>query len=290
MSIGKVIRHYRKERKLTQKKLGGLYHSDSHVSDIERGIVFPSHKTLIDFSNTMGVNLTKYLEFVDAEDPIQVEAVIAEAIQLVKNYQYTAANDLIKAHKENDAYYHSPNGKLIVAKYESIYFSREKKQYKRAIDTLKYALIKDSDVELGYNEIDVMNNIGTIHTMNGSFNDAYKAFIKAYEALEKLTIIEDKRLNSSILYNLSRVNIDLEHYDKVKVYSDELINYCVENEYSYMLAKAYYNRGVAEFFLDNEKDAVHSFKLAYYMFLGLNQVENAKRTLDYIKEHFNISF
>lgn len=288
MSMGKVIRHFRKDSKLTQKKLGGVYHSDSHVSDIERGLVFPSHKTLIDFSNIMGVNLTKYLEYVDAEDPIEVEAVIEKAVQLVKNYQYNSANKLIQTQKEKDKYFESSNGKLILAKYEAIYLSREKRNYKQAIDILRYTLINNREKNYGYIEIDILNNIGTIQSMNASFGEANSTFQEAYHALNQLTIVEDKRLKSSILYNLSRVNIDLESYEDVYTYSEQLISYCLENEYTYMLAKSYYNKGVAEFYLNRKDEAIKSFELTYYLFLGLNQIENAKSTLDYIKDHFNI--
>lgn len=288
MSIGKVIRYYRKEKKMTQKKLGGIYHSDSHVSDIERGIVFPSHKTLIDFSNILGVNLMNYLEYIDAEDPIKVEEVVEKAVSLTKSYQYKEANDLIKSFKDKDPYFNTYGGKLIVAKYESIYYSREKKQFEQAINTLKYALLDKPIETYGYLEIDIVNNIGIMHTMNSNFNAALKYFEEAYSALKALTVVEEKRLKSSVLYNLARINMDLESYHQVYRYSQELIDYCIENEYTYMLAKAYYNRGIAEFQLENTSEAMTSFKLAYYMFIGLNQSQNAQMLLEYVEEHCQI--
>lgn len=288
MSIGKVIRYYRKNSKLTQKQLGGIFHSDSHVSDIERGIVFPSHQTLIDFSNILGVNLTNYLEYVEAEDPLKVESIVAEAVELTKNYKYTEANNLIQGYKNEDNYFQTSNGKLIVAKYEAIYYSREKKLYDKATDILKIALVENKKKMLGYLEIDIINNIGIMYTMNGAYKEALKSFEDAHKALEGLTIVEDKRLNSSVLYNLSRINMDLENYENVKDYSERLISYCVENEYTYMLAKAYYNKGIAEFALMDKASATSSFKLSYYLFLGLQQLENANRMLDYVKEHCGI--
>lgn len=288
MSIGKVIKHYRKKNGLTQKKLGGTYHSDSHVSDIERGLVFPSHKTLIDFSNVLGVKLTKYLEYVEAQDPIMVEEIVSTAVEYVKNYKYKDANELIQKHKDGDAFFKSYNGQLIVSKYEAIYYAREKGALQEAISILIDSLNLDNQDDYSYVELDILNNIGTFHFMNQEFKDAENSFKRCLSNLEQMTCVEDKRLMSSVFYNLARVNIDLNQYEEVLNYSDKLIEYCIENEYTYMLAKAYYNKGVSEYVLEKREAAIASFRLSYYMFLGLNQHQNAKMMIGYLKEHYQI--
>lgn len=288
MSIGKVIKHYRKKNGLTQKKLGGVYHSDSHVSDIERGLVFPSHKTLIDFSNVLGVKLTKYLEYVDAENPIMVEEIVSTAVECVKNYKYREANDLIQRHKDGDEFFKSYNGQLIVSKYKAIYYAREKGALQEAISILTDSLNLDNQEDYSYIELDILNNIGTFHFMNEEFSDAVNNFKRCLCNLETMTCVEDKRLMSSVFYNLARVNIDLNQYQEVLEYSNKLIAYCIENEYTYMLAKAYYNKGVSEYVLQMKDEAIDSFRLSYYMFLGLNQLQNAKMMIGYLKEHYGI--
>ena len=59
-------------------------------------------------------------------------------------------------------------------------------------------------------------------------------------------------------------------------------------QHTYMLAKAYYNKGIAEFELERKDEAVESFKLAYYLFVGLNQSQNAEMLLEYVEEHCKI--
>jgi transcriptional regulator with XRE-family HTH domain len=69
-SLGKAVRFYRKQRRLTQAELAEKADiSVTFLSKIERGIKFPTSETLSGLAN--GLEVEVYLLFRDDETPIE---------------------------------------------------------------------------------------------------------------------------------------------------------------------------------------------------------------------------
>ncbi len=67
-TIGKVIKRFREERKLSQEVLSGLAGMDrSHLSKIELGLRSPTLQALYKIADAMGTNGSEILKSAEAE-------------------------------------------------------------------------------------------------------------------------------------------------------------------------------------------------------------------------------
>lgn len=67
-TVGKIIKNYREERKLSQEVLSGLAGIDrSHLSKIELGVRSPTVNVLYKIANAMGVEASEILSAAEKE-------------------------------------------------------------------------------------------------------------------------------------------------------------------------------------------------------------------------------
>ena len=91
--IGSVIKKYRNKINMSRKKLANNICTEKYVYLIERGERTPSSSIIRQFGNRMGVDLFKYYEYLDCENPIEV------CCKISYFNKYRRENDLVNLKK-----------------------------------------------------------------------------------------------------------------------------------------------------------------------------------------------
>lgn len=96
--VGSEIRDLRKARRITLKALSGATGlSLGHLSEIERGLAYPSVKALHDIAAALGVNISWFFQNAESIDPVERDVVVRASSRRTLNFASGITDELLSA-------------------------------------------------------------------------------------------------------------------------------------------------------------------------------------------------
>ena len=268
--IGLALRRLRKKHKLTQKDLANGICSQAEISKIESGTHSPTVDLLFALSRRLQVPITIFLNQNEQVDSIRLTD--DRLLTLFQNQKY----DLI---------YREAKDKIKQLKYDeeltSLYlyylhitaYRMNKIDYRTCIVELQ--LLADKYATLYYSPKMLLRLKSAIATLYYEKRH-YSHGLRAYEELINLNFDSDELLVEKIriLYNTSKVLIELNRPADALKYIDDGIQTCLQFKDMSLLGQLYYQRAYAlELLNSSESQIRESYKKAYLLFDILNMNE-----------------
>ncbi len=266
--IGNIIHKLRLKQGMSRKKLCENICSDKYLYMVEKGLRSPSTEIVRLLSIRLGNNLFEYYEFLDCDEPIQVNKLVN------KFTMYRAIADFNKLEEANDRAAKLPDFKKAPWKYEievnnvahSVFVDHK---YEVVIEKINQLIDK---IEPRYREEGFTANLyimlSTCYQFYHNIEKSKEAILKANEILNNKTmlprysqIIISVKLNIMTLAHISGENdLAIEHGIWINHYQLETNTYERANFTYYYLAYAYYNK-------EMKKEAVEWFEKCLYELL-----------------------
>ena len=268
--IGLALRRLRKKHNLTQKDLANGICSQAEISKIESGTHSPTVDLLFALSRRLQVPITIFLNQNEQVDSIRLTD--DRLLTLFQNQKY----DLIyKEAKEKikQLRYDEELTSLYLYYLHISAYRMDKIDYRTCIVELQ--LLADKYTTLYYSPKMLLRLKSAIATLYYEKRH-YSHGLRAYEELINLNFDSDELLVEKIriLYNTSKVLIELKRPADALKYIDDGIQTCLRFKDMSLLGQLYYQRAYALELLDSSESQIReSYKKAYLLFDILNMNE-----------------
>ena len=282
--IGSVIKKQRDTLKMTRKELASGICSEKYIYLIERGRRTPAADITRLLGDRLGVDLFKHYEYLDCENPIEVE-------KFMRSFdRYRAENNMLALKKITDKAAKLPDFnkapwvyeiKLNEITYRVLKEKKHKREIKKIQDMIKNIESKHSK------SICVANLyilLSTCYLMAGELNHAKEATLTAYEIvidkqkIEKYEqIVTTVKINKiTVFYLLGELDDVIEDGMKLLQYQIRMAKYERIHHTFFYLAYAYYQKGNEDEGLMYFEKALHVSLIKYkpmdFFFLSAHEI------------------
>lgn len=252
--IGSVIQEYRKMLKMSRRDLSTNICSEKYIYLIERGERTPSAEMTRLIGDKLGIDLFKYYEYLDCENPIRVEAIM----KLFDRYR--AQNNMNALKEITDEAMELADFNKIPWVYEiklnnNTYMILKESRYKEAVESINNLL---ENMESKYFKSICVANfnilLSTSYIMLMDYNHAKETSLAAYEIVsskqknEKYAqvVITVKINKITIHFLLGELDEVIKEANLLDQYQTEMASYERSHFTFFYLAFAYYKMGLEE--------------------------------------------
>ncbi|MCU5098310.1 helix-turn-helix domain-containing protein, partial [Bacillus wiedmannii] len=274
--LGITIKELRIKKNISQSELCHGICSQSQISKIEKGVIYPSSILLYQLSERLGVDpnnifaLTqnKKLKYID-----NVKYVIKDCI---RQHQYTELYEIVTKEK-NLNNFQTKEDKQFLLWHEAIAIYLVNNSIKSALTLLNSALkLTVTNVDfLSEREIDIMQTMAIFHAENKEYKKSINILRRCLTNFNKLDFPRDKEIKLKIIYNLSKCLSYTCQYEEALKYIDKGIQLAINLNTLYLLGELYYGKAWNLLKLEqyNEEDVADNMKKALFIF-ELTEKEN----------------
>lgn len=243
-TIGSTLKKFRLEMGMSQKQLAKDICTQAQISKIEKGDILPLSSTLSELTNRLGITLDYFFSVVKSPEFDYVNDFFYFLRKHVRDKEYDEALWMVQKEKNNPLF-DSPEKKQFLLWHEGMCHFQIHNDVDYATTCLYTALHLTSRINLIYSErqTEILNSLGIIHDQLKNFSKAAELFSLALDSLEKLPLIQDKKIQLRIYYNFSKTLINLEEYQKSIFYSEIGIKLCIHEESLYLFGELHYQVG-----------------------------------------------
>ncbi|WP_100333386.1 helix-turn-helix domain-containing protein [Bacillus alkalisoli] len=284
--IGKEIKNIRQELGISQSELSDGICTQSQISKIEKGEVYPLANTLYFIAEKLGVDVNYFYELATIPHLEYVKSLKDQVRKGLNSYNYTEVYNIIEGEKKNPLFVNNRNNLQFLLWNEGICIFHMKKDKKNAMRLLEEALelTKMTNKLIGEREIEIINSMAIIYSETGEYEKALDKFNIAYNHFNKLPFMHDYSIKTKILYNTARTLTKNLDYNKAISISREGIEWCINNNSLYLLGSLYYHIGYNYDFLKEFDTSVTYYNKAITVFELQN---NNSNFISYIKSKIN---
>lgn len=278
-SLGAEIFFYRKQMGWSQKELAAGICTQSAISRIEAGEVYPSIDVLYYISLKLNVPLNHFLKvtFHEYNHYIHETVNYIEGLNRKKDYeevlQVTKKELQQKVHEKNHLY-----DIYLKWNFYMSSFYMKKIDYKECIAYLK-SLCSNNDVasKRDLQEYRIKNVIANLHAENGEYEDSYTYYHELISSLEKVELASDYDKNIllvKILYNYAKtLYTDNQLLDSI-TYIDKAIHISIGYENVSFLGQLYYQKGLCLESINADHQSISNLYInAFNTFKLLNRID-----------------
>ncbi|MFD6511486.1 helix-turn-helix domain-containing protein [Bacillus sp. NPDC060175] len=243
-NLGIIIKELRKKKNISQSEFCHGICSQSQISKIEKGIIYPSSILLYQLSERLGVDpnyifaLTQNKKFKYVEN---VKYVIRDCI---KQKQYKELYEIVKKEK-NENNFQSKEDKQFLIWHEAIAIFNVKGLTQNALGLLNKALkLTLTNVNfLSEKEIDIMHTMAVIYAENGEYEKSIGILKKCLSNFNRMEFPGNKEIKLRIIYTLTKcLHLTYEHVEAIK-YSDIGIKLAINMNSLYLLGELNFEKG-----------------------------------------------
>ncbi|MFZ7805629.1 helix-turn-helix domain-containing protein [Bacillus thuringiensis] len=265
--LGITIKELRIKKNISQSDLCHGICSQSQISKIEKGVIYPSSILLYQLSERLGINPNNIFALTQNKKLKYIENVKFVIKDCLKQKQYKELYEIVKKEK-NLNNFQTKEEKQFLIWHEAIAIFMVDKSLKTALDFLNNALkltLTNSDF-LSEREIDIMQTMAIFYAENKEYE---KSILKrCLSNFNKLDFPSDKEIKLKIMLNLAKsLDFTYQHEEAIK-YIDKGIKLAINLNTLYLLGELFYLKGqlLLKIKQHNVEDVIYNWKKALFIF------------------------
>ncbi|KAA0764535.1 helix-turn-helix domain-containing protein [Bacillus sp. SH5-2] len=267
--LGITIKELRIKKNMSQSELCHGICSQSQISKIEKGMIYPSSILLYQLSERLGIDPNNIFALTQNKKIKYVENVKYVIKDCLKQKQYKELYEIVKKEK-NLNNFQAKEEKQFLIWHEAIAIFVVDESIKTALDLLNHALkltLTNSDF-LSEREIDIMQTMAIFHGENKEYEKSINILRRCLTNFNKLDFPRDKEIKLKIVFNLAKcLDLTYQHEEAIK-YLDKGIKLAINLNTLYLLGELYYLK--SQYLLKvkqhNEEDVLNNMKKALFIF------------------------
>ncbi|HDR6388142.1 helix-turn-helix transcriptional regulator [Bacillus cereus] len=267
--LGITIKELRIKKNISQSELCHGICSQSQISKIEKGMIYPSSILLYQLSERLGIDPNNIFALTQNKRLKYVENVKYVIKDCLKQKQYKELYEIVKKEK-NLNNFQTKEEKQFLIWHEAIAIFIVDKSLKTALDFLNNALkltLTNSDF-LSEREIDIMQTMAIFYAENKEYEKSINILKRCLSNFNKLDFPRDKEIKLKIMLNLAKsLDFTYQHEEAIK-YIDKGIKLAINLNTLYLLGELFYLKG--QFLLKikqhNVEDVIYNWKKALFIF------------------------
>lgn len=274
--LGITIKELRMKKNISQSELCHGICSQSQISKIEKGMIYPSSILLYQLSERLGIDPNNIFALTQNKKLKYVENVKYVMRDCTKQKQYNELYEIVKQEK-NENNFQLKEDKQFLIWHEAIAIFHVNKSIKTALNLLNSALkLTVTNVDfLSEREIDIMQSRAIFHWANKEYEKSITILRRCLANFNKLDFPRDKEIKLKIIFNLAKIlGLANQHEEAIK-YNDMGIKLAINLNTLYLLGELYYGKAWNLLKLEqyNEEDVADNMKKALFIF-ELTEKEN----------------
>ncbi|HDR7675860.1 TPA: helix-turn-helix domain-containing protein [Bacillus wiedmannii] len=267
--LGITIKELRMKKNISQSELCHGICSQSQISKIEKGIIYPSSILLYQLSERLGVDPNNIFALTQNKKLKYVQNVKHVMMDCTKQKQFKELYEIVKKEK-NENNFQSREDKQFLLWYEAIAIYRVNNATKLALTLLNTALkLTITNVDcLSEREIDIMQSIAILYAENKEYEKSINILNRCLTNFNKLDFPRDKEIKLKIILNLAKcLDSTFQHEEAIK-YLDKGIKLAINLNTLYLLGELFYLKGqyLLKIKQHNVEDVVYNWKKALFIF------------------------
>ncbi|TKI11600.1 helix-turn-helix domain-containing protein [Bacillus wiedmannii] len=271
-----TIKELRMKKNISQSELCHGICSQSQISKIEKGMIYPSSILLYQLSERLGIDPNNIFALTQNKKLKYVENVKYVMRDCTKQKQYNELYEIVKQEK-NENNFQLKEDKQFLIWHEAIAIFHVNKSIKTALNLLNSALkLTVTNVDfLSEREIDIMQSMAIFHWANKEYEKSITILRRCLTNFNKLDFPRDKEIKLKIIFNLAKIlGLANQHEEAIK-YNDMGIKLAINLNTLYLLGELYYGKAWNLLKLEqyNEEDVADNMKKALFIF-ELTEKEN----------------
>ena len=267
--LGITIKELRIKKNISQSELCHGICSQSQISKIEKGMIYPSSILLYQLSERLGIDPNNIFALTQNKKLKYVENVKCVIKDCLKQKQYQELYEIVKKEK-NENNFQSTEDKQFLIWHEAIAIFMVDKSIKTALDFLNNALkltLTNSDF-LSEREIDIMQTMAIFYAENKEYEKSINIFKRCLTNFNKLDFPRDKEIKLKLMLNLAKCfDFTYQHEEAIK-YIDKGIKLAINLNTLYLLGELFYLKGqcLLKMKQHNVEDVIYNWKKALFIF------------------------
>ncbi|MDA1877420.1 helix-turn-helix domain-containing protein [Bacillus toyonensis] len=267
--LGITIKEIRIKKNISQSELCHGICSQSQISKIEKGMIYPSSILLYQLSERLGIDPNNIFALTQNKKIKYVENVKYVMRDCTKQKQYKELYEIVKQEK-NQNNFQSTEDKQFLIWHEAIAIFEVNRSTKTALTLLNHALkltLTNSDF-LSEREIDIMQTMAIFYAEHKEYEKSINILRRCLTNFNKLDFPRDKEIKLKIILNLAKF-LDLTHqHEEAIKYLDKGIKLAINLDTLYLLGELYYLKSqyLLKIKQHNEEDVVNNMKKALFIF------------------------
>ncbi|EEL37261.1 Transcriptional regulator, Xre [Bacillus toyonensis] len=267
--LGITIKEIRIKKNISQSELCHGICSQSQISKIEKGMIYPSSILLYQLSERLGIDPNNIFALTQNKKLKYVQNVKYVMRDCAKQKQYKELYEIVKQEKKQNNF-QSKEDKQFLIWHEAIAIFEVNKSTKTALTLLNHALkltLTNSDF-LSEREIDIMQTMAIFYAEHKEYEKSINILRRCLTNFNKLDFPRDKEIKLKIILNLTKF-LDLTHqHEEAIKYLDKGIKLAINLDTLYLLGELYYLKSqyLLKIKQHNEEDVVNNMKKALFIF------------------------
>ncbi|HDR4909042.1 TPA: helix-turn-helix domain-containing protein [Bacillus cereus] len=267
--LGITIKELRIKKNISQSELCHGICSQSQISKIEKGMIYPSSILLYQLSERLGIDPNNIFALTQNKRLKYVENVKYVIKDCLKQKQYKELHEIVKKEK-NLNNFQTKDEKQFLMWHEAIAIFMVDKSIKTALDFLNNALkltLTNSDF-LSEREIDIMQTMAIFYAENKEYEKSINIFKRCLTNFNKLDFPKDKEIKLKLMLNLAKCFDFTYQYEEAIKYIDKGIQLAINLNTLYLLGELFYLKGqcLLKMKQHNVEDVIYNWKKALFIF------------------------
>ncbi|MRD39876.1 helix-turn-helix domain-containing protein [Bacillus thuringiensis] len=267
--LGITIKELRIKKNISQSELCHGICSQSQISKIEKGVIYPSSILLYQLSERLGVDPNNIFALTQNKKLKYVQNAKYVMIDCTKQKQFEELYEIVKKEKKENNF-QSIEDKQFLLWYEAIAIYRVNNATKLALTLLNNALkLTVTNVDcLSEREIDIMQSIAILYAENKEYEKSINILKKCLKNFDNLDFPRDKEIKLKVVFNLTKCLNLMDQYEESIKYSDKGIKIAINLNTLYLLGELYYLKAsnLLKLKQPNEEAVVNNMKKALFIF------------------------
>ena len=280
--IGKEIKVLRSALNLSQAELSEGICTQSQISKIEKGEVFPLANTLYYIAERLGVDINYFYDLATNPQLSYVQEVFSQVKVLLNRSEFEEVYTIVENERKNPLFVNNRKNKQFLLSTEGVCVYHLKKNKREALKLLQSALdlTKMTSKLLGEREIEILNSMAIVHFETQNFEEALKIFNYAISCYNKIPYHHDPTIKTKILYNKAKTLTRMNKLEDSNDTCKEAVKWCVKQNSMYGLGNLYYHVGYNFSLLLNNDIAIEYYNKSIQIFM----IQENKVFVKHIKE------
>ncbi|PGB31742.1 helix-turn-helix domain-containing protein [Bacillus toyonensis] len=283
--LGITIKELRIKKNISQSELCHGICSQSQISKIEKGMIYPSSILLYQLSERLGIDPNSIFALTQNKKLKYIENVKYVMRDCTKQKQYKELYEIVKQEK-NQNNFQSTEDKQFLLWHEAIVIFMVNKSTKIALNLLNHALkltLTNMDC-LSEREIEIMQTMAIFHAENKEYEKSINILRRCLTNFNKLDFPRDKEIKLKIIFNLAKILGHTNQHEEAIKYNDIGIKLAINLNTLYLLGELYYGKGwnLLRLKQHNEEDVADIMKKALFIF----ELTEKEYLIKIIKENY----
>ncbi|MFB4166262.1 helix-turn-helix domain-containing protein [Alteribacillus sp. JSM 102045] len=266
-SIGIKLKDLRQYYGVSQRELAKDICSQKAISKIERGESQPTAEMLHQLALRLGVEISYFFEEHDAPRFNYIQETKDRIEELVTNWKYEEALDIIREELKNPLFRKPTHRKFLLWQRSICHFyvTDEKED---AIELLKVSMDIETNSKKTISTVDIamQMSLGNMYSDIQNYELALYYYEEALRMSKKLPAYRSNPPMIKIYYNLSLVYYRMHEFEKAIKVASEGIDLNYKKNSVFLLGEFYYQRGISLFYFGRINEALQDIKKALFIF------------------------